>query len=253
VQIIKTSGVALAVTLFIVFHMVGCAGVSPVKPQEVKETKPQVKQEDTEKGWWYARFRMNWPPKADPAWHVDLLLAREVISTILEQYKSELLLWRFHRRAARDKTGHQFSFIFYSSPKTARQIFSALRSDHLLKTLKTNGMIVRDIYDDTSQIKRPDIDDTSDRHWSPPVKKTWPYFIMGVSEMWLKLIAEISAQPSNANTSASLRQKLDFYRDINEILLDTWKDQGRHALLHHLNAVFGYAPLVVYEKRLMNF
>jgi hypothetical protein len=34
---------------------------------------------------------------------------------------------------------------------------------------------------------------------------------------------------------------------------DLWQEEGRHAFLHHLNALFGYESLVVYEKKLMTF
>ena len=53
------------------------------------------------------------------------------------------------------------------------------------EAMKRAGLIIKDSYDDTSQITKPNIGDTSDLNWSSPVKKSWPYFMMGVSQMWL--------------------------------------------------------------------
>lgn len=32
-----------------------------------------------------------------------------------------------------------------------------------------------------------------------------------------------------------------------------WQNEGRHAFLHHLNALFGYEPILIIEKRPMRF
>jgi hypothetical protein len=45
----------------------------------------------------------------------------------------------------------------------------------------------------------------------------------------------------------------DYYRTVDKEVQEAWETQGRHAFLHHLNAIFGYAPVVVYEKKYMKF
>ena len=114
-------------------------------------------------------------------------------------------------------------------------------------------MIVRDAYDDTGAITRPNIEDTSDRSWSPAIQKSWPFYIMGVSEMWLNLIREVASQTSGGKTPATVEEQLRFYEQVNASIEQMWKDEGQHAFLHHLNAIFGYEPLTVREKRLMGF
>jgi len=205
------------------------------------------------KGWWYARFRIHWPENNDPTWHIDLLLAHKIISPVLFHYSSDISLWRFHRRAARDAEGHQFSLTFYSSSRTAKQVFNDIKSDTLLKRMKRAGLIIQDIYDDRDKIIAPNIQDTSDGHWSPPLRKSWPFFIMGICKMWLSLIVEISEGISPKPGGASLDKLLDFYRRVNEIMKTLWRDEGCHAMLHHLNAIFGYEPLFVREVNLRRF
>jgi hypothetical protein len=205
-----------------------------------------------EKGWWYTRFRIKWPENTEPSWHIDLLIAQEIIAPVLDQYSKEIFLWRFHRRAARDTEGHQFSFTFYSSPETAKQIFNILRSSIVLNKLKRSGLIIKDIYDNLGKIIAPDIKDTSDGNWALPVRKSWPFFIMGVCQMWLSLITEIYEGIPRQKKS-SLKKMQESYRQVNETINTLWREQGCHAMLHHLNAVFNYEPILVREVNLRRF
>jgi hypothetical protein len=207
-----------------------------------------------ERGWWSARFQMDWPEGTEPSWYVDALIAHRVISPALQKHKKEIDLWRFHRRAARDPGGHQFSFIFYSSPQTARAVLHSIQSDPDVSWMKSSGLVVRDSYDDPNNNSRPNIEDTSDKAWSGPVMRSWPYFIMGVSEMWLKLIFEYAGQQNIQNDGfLPLAEIQETYRQIHDSVEAAWEREGGHALLHHLNAIFGYKPVIVNRNRAMQF
>jgi hypothetical protein len=211
------------------------------------------KVEDSNKGWWNERFRMKWPKNKEPSWHIDLVLAHKIIAPILYQHKHNIDLWRFHRMAAGDLCGHQFSFSFYTTPETAYQICNSLKSDALLKKMKRAGVIIEDLYDFSDKVVAPNIEDTSDTKWSAPIKKSWPYFIMGVCQMWLKLITEIAENLSAGKKLTSLPKLLAFYQKVNEAVIKSWQEEGGHALLHHLNAIFGYDPVLIYEWNLRRF
>jgi hypothetical protein len=71
--------------------------------------------------------------------------------------------------------------------------------------------------------------------------------------MWLNLVAEIADQDLKDNRPASPEEIDAFYRQVNETVTELWQKNGRHAFLHHLNAVFGYESLIYWEKRFMNF
>jgi hypothetical protein len=229
----------------------GCATTGPgISPQK---TAPPPAKMALSQGWWSARFRMYWPQEEEPSWHIDLLLAHQIIAPVLEQYKDSIRLWRFHRRAARDEAGHQFSFIFYASAETAYHIFDTLRSDALLKEMKLTGAIIADIYDNPDLIAKPRIGDTSDPNWPSSIQSSWPYFIMGASRMWLNLIAATVADMPNPNRPLALEKKVERFKKVNATITSLWEKQGRHAFLHHLNALFGYEPLIFYEKRMLKF
>lgn len=89
----------------------------------------------------------------------------------------------------------------------------------------------------------------SDPVWDERLEKTWPYFIMGVSAHWLALIDEVSRE--QGEVPAALEPMLDHYRAVQEEVNEIWRFQGRHAYLHHLNAIFGYEPLLI--QRFMGF
>ena len=225
------------VASLVILVMAGCTSIGPLKPGGAGAAGL----ERTDKGWWYASFQINWPQDEDPSLDTDLLIAHKIISPVLNQYKKEILLWRFHRRAARDEAGHRFSFIFYTTAATARKIYAAIGSSAVLDQFQAEGVILRLILDDTSTIVRPGIEAASDRSWSPPLQKAWPYFIMGVSQTWLDLVSQYAenGRPKPLST-AEMR---DFYREIAQEMETTWRKEGGHAFLHHLNALFGYGPV----------
>jgi hypothetical protein len=205
------------------------------------------------KGWWYARFRIKWAEETEPLWHIDLLLAHRVAAPLLRTYHKEISFWRFHRRAARDPEGHQFSLAFYSNPDTAHRMIDSLKADKLLQKMKRAGIIIQDIYDDPAQLSTPRIEDTSDGTWSPQIRKSWPFYIMGVCQMWLSLITEVTATTPDQPKSSSLPKMIPFYQKVNDTIKTLWREQGAHSLLHHLNAIFGYEPVFVREVNLRRF
>ena len=180
-------------------------------------------------------------------------MAHKIVLPVLDKHRKDIYLWRFHRRAARDNAGHQFSFIFYASPSAARKIYRSIEADSLLNQLKQSGIIVRYIFDDTGTVKKPGIEDTSDPIWSRQIQKSWPYFIMGASQTWLDLIVQQSLSKAVENTPSSLTELTNFYQRLHQSINASWQTEGRHAFLHHLNAIFGYEPVIIYEKRLMRF
>lgn len=243
---------SLPCTLLLLFICFGCATVTPPASPE---PPPRVTAggQPSAPGWWAVRFKMKWAEGTTPSWHLDELVAYEVVSPALERYREQILLWRFHRRAAPDAGGHQFSFIFYATPQDAERIHASIRSSPVLALLKGRGVIEQDTYQDTSRLVQPNIEDTADPRWSLPLKRSWPNFIMGVSEAWLILISELAGE-RRGGRAGSAEPLVASYETVHKAVEKTWREEGSHALLHHLNALFGYAPLAVpADAHLMRF
>ena len=115
------------------------------------------------------------------------------------------------------------------------------------------GFLGEVVYSNPAEIKRPNIEDTSDPKWPDSIQNTWPYYITGVSRMWLNLVAEIADKDLEDDPPASQEEIDAFYRQVEESVTELWQNKGRHAFMHHLNAIFRYEPMIYYEKRFMNF
>lgn len=222
--------------------LAGCAGPAV----ELKPAPPYDKQADAASySWHHLRFQWAWPEDRGPDWSLDPLAADLVLSDLITRYQSSLPLWRFHRRAARTPAGHQFSFIFYTSPEVARQIRDAAAGHPVTRALRQRGVLER------VHMTRPDQPSkllaTSDEHWPESVQKSWPMFIMGVSQTWLALV-ELHAGDAAA-TADDLDAAMARYDKANEKIDELWYEYAQHAFFHHISGVFGYSP-VKFRKRM---
>jgi hypothetical protein len=229
------------ITVMLVLGLSGCASLAPVVEDSAATQQPQADAGALPEGegWWYARFHIDWPEGEPARWYVGTLIGGEVIAPIFDDYYQDVYIWRIHRRANRDGYGHVFSFIFYSSPQGAQRIYSAIQNHAVVKSLLENGQLTKVTVDDVTRITRPDIADTSDEHWPESVQKTWPAMIMGTSRMWLDLVSELAASES---AIGGLDAK---YKNVQEAVTAIWREQGQHAVLHHINAIYAYQPLLI--------
>ena len=76
---------------------------------------------------------------------------------------------------------------------------------------------------------------------------------MGASQMWLDLISQMARDEASTNAELSFDQLDEHYAGAGAAITSLWQNEGRHAFLHHLNALFGYEPILIIEKRHMRF
>jgi hypothetical protein len=205
------------------------------------------------KGWWDFSFDLLWPEGQEPNWYLDELIAQRIIGPEIEKFADDINLWRFHRRAMRDEAGHRFSFIVYTSSTTAANIRRNIENNAIYHVLVAQGQITALLAQDFGKNPKPEIEATSDTQWSLELQKSWPYFIMGASRAWLDLIARYEAELPPLAENFNFEQLQSRYLSIDARMAATWQAEGQHAFLHHLNALFGYVPLMYTERRYMNF
>lgn len=234
-----------ALFLLVVIFLGACAYQQPKLSSDSVVSSPQSMDVKGEADyWWYARFEMDWSDDNEPDFSKNLIIAHEVISPLLDRYADNISLWRFHRRAAHDAAGHQFSFIFYSTPDIAQAIYDDIDHSVLVDGLLATGDLLAVKLDNVNEPKRAGISATSDKKWSMTIQKSWPYFIMGVSVMWLDLVAQ-EVDDKALSSNRGIKERLDYYRKVNDRITALWNKEGRHALLHHINGIFGYEPLEI--------
>lgn len=208
--------------------------------------------------WRAIRFSVNWPEQSEPRWEVDLLLAKEVLEPLLNRYRNKIPLWRFHRRAAPDPTGHQFSLLVFADSETVASIYSELLQDAVVRSAIDKRLLMSVRLDLPIGSQPTAIEGASDAGWPVEIRKAWPFFAMGVSQSWLALLSsavkesavqgtavqETKAAAANTEKDDNLARMLIRYKKANELVSLLWRDAGGHAYLHHLSALFGYQPVI---------
>lgn len=230
--------------LFLILPILILSACTASKHPETCIAAPSVIGDAKATGWYRIGFEITWPENQEPSWYMDALLADRVVAPVIKQYRGNIRLWRFHRRANRDAAGHRFSFIFYSSGITSAQIIAAVKNQPSLQKLLTEKKLVRVDYADPQINDKPHIEDTSDPSWPLMVQKTWPSFIMGASEMWLGLVRELAAEDQKHEP----KDDETLYREVQKQLNVFWREHGQHPLLHHLNALFGYEEMIIIDR-----
>ncbi len=219
--------------LTLILFLAGCATVG-LKPQ------------DQQTYWWRVNFKLAWPEDQAPDFSYHLLIADQILRPVITEYENEIELWRFHRRAAPDAAGHRFSFLYYSTVEISERVNSEIKSHNLLSNLDQGYFIQAVYFTDGKADQMTLIEATSDLSWPLEIQRTWPHFIMGVSRTWLALIAEFRQQHSNTGQAAEVDLH-EYYHQLNKKFSAQWTSFGRHAYMHHLNALFGYVPVFMHE------
>lgn len=237
---------ARIILYFFAYLLSACAYQQPattVLPSGAARTAEQVQY------WWHVNYRIKWRENTEPEFFIDLLLADAVIEPILLLHRDAITYWRFHRRAIRDKAGHQFSFIFYADKDTARSIYQQVNRNEITGKMLEMNILQKILTDDPDRNTLTDINATSDKNWPLELQNAWPAYIMGASSTWLQLINQAikDDQPGN-----DINYLLGVYKQADATISGIWYEQGQHAFLHHLNAIFGYEPIRI-NKELLRF
>jgi hypothetical protein len=200
--------------------------------------------------WHKFYFRMNWPDNEKPKWWLDLFVVDSLFREILSSNRERIGLWRFHRRAIKDNSGHQLTLLCYMTKEDSKLINDVIQKSSTLKILIDNGQLREFSYEEGGK----NIEDSSDGNWSIEIQKSWPYFIDGVSEMLLEMIDVIRMDVAeDLGLHPPLQDPSDIerlYIKVNERLISLWQNEGSHAFFHHINALFGYAPLLAQPRNL---
>jgi len=228
--------------LLLILSLTACATVTPpVLNGDGLKSVPSNMAANTTPAWRICFFRITWPEGEDPAWAVDLLLAHQIIGPVLADLGPDIQSWRFHRRAARDNVGHQFRFLFYSDSTLAAEIINRIQQDPIRAQLLERQILQSVQCQSPNDMSQSGIGDTSDPNWPETVQNHWPAYIMGISQFWLGLIDDAITELGPPATDVD--NLLEQYQQADETVTTHWHVEGEHALLHHLNAIFGYQPI----------
>lgn len=197
--------------------------------------------------WYNHKFFIERPDPNSTRWWIDLFLFDTVVRDCIKAKGNDFVLWRIHRRADNDATGHAFSFLYYASPEVFKALESLISNHKVVEVLKSANLL-RDL----SHIEiGKNIEATSDGRWPLPLQKTWPYYIMGVSQMSLGLVDNIRHSPRPTYDATLINDYETYYTTIMTNFIQVWQNWGSHAFFHHINAIFGYVPLIAMPSQVV--
>ncbi len=189
------------------------------------------------KKWHIINFKIKWDrilPCKD--FFIDLIIIDLLFSPVIKKFKPNLVLWRLHRSATNE--GHIVRFIFYTTTETAKEVFEFITSNSFYTFIKDNYLETEiDLKEGSNKIEA-----TSDGKWPIEIQKSWPYYIMGASEMFINLIEDIKKKKTDKINKDNRVQLENYYKEIEEEIIDQWVRYGQHSFFHHLEAIFGYNP-----------
>lgn len=187
--------------------------------------------------WHFINFKIKWDKKFPVNFFVDLMIIDLLISPTIEKFEPKLILWRLHRSATKD--GHILRFIFYITPKISEDIFKNIEANKFYAFIKKNYL--EDLIEQEGSQK---IEGAGDSNWPQEINKSWPYYIMGVSNMFIKLIKEVKVSINNQPKENSKEELESYYKEIEKKIDDIWLRYGCHSFIHHLSAIIGYKPVI---------
>jgi len=200
--------------------------------------------------WYFYRFRLNDKSNKGTRWWIDIFIIDTIIRQVI-QNRSEFKidLWRFHRRSAKDKAGHQVSLCCYTTNLNSVKISDFIKRTEEFKILLKSNLLKKYFMEKGGT----EIEGSGDGSWSKEIQKTWPLFIQGASESILALILFISYNFRYSHDLNTILDIEEYYKNINEKLNLLWYNEGGHAFLHHLNALFGYEMIKTRQTVITSF
>jgi hypothetical protein len=187
--------------------------------------------------WHSIKFTIKWDGISAPKFFIDLIIMDLLVAPVIERFKSEFEVWRFHRRAIKDKRGHELSLLLYVESNEANEMFEQIASNNLFTLIKRNYL--------KSNIELEsgprEIEGRGDNSWPEDINKVWPYYMTGVCNMFVNLIKEIKANRiEKIDVNNAQNEIEDYYEELGKEIAAKWFKYGSHAFLHHMGAIFGY-------------
>lgn len=200
--------------------------------------------EQSEFEWRLFQFRMKWDRSSQAELHKDLLILHLIVAPIIEKYKSEddIQFWRCHRRAdPYDEAGHEFALYVYTRLDTAKKIKKDIEDNDIYMELLKKGHFEKKLNFIENGGKSPE--DLSG-NWHPLIRKTWPHFIQGSTEMLIALISEIKdyLRAKGELKEGNLEELISDYKKVDDLIAKLWMKDFQDAFAHNLYAIFGYKP-----------
>lgn len=193
--------------------------------------------------WYSFSFNISWDRNQEPKTWIDIFIIDTIVREVISQKKSEIVFWRMHRRWFVDEHGHELTFDCFTNEEASNEIERLIKDSDAFKVLQKNKLLVEVLERIPGGAEIHGL--TDKESWPECLKKSWTYYINGCCEMFLRLIENIKGGES---VPTDIQNAEQFYIKVNNELIRIWQSFGCNAFFHHLNAIFGYQPLLIQPR-----
>lgn len=176
------------------------------------------------------------------------LIANEILGPIIERLEEDIVVYRFHRTFNQAEKSHPFRLKLYGPLSLGSAVGEYIQRHGLYQEVKALGLLeLMENEDIACQAVNGEtqMKDDNDSSWPDEIKEVWPCYIHGVSRAWLGLVRLFADKEKEKVPHVTFKQKIDLYTKVNGLVAERWISCGCPAMLHHLNAVFGYKHIQV--------
>ncbi len=195
--------------------------------------------------WHCINLKLKCKDVSNPEFFVALAILDLLFAPAVKKFRKDFECWRFHWSSTQND-GHRLKFFFKTSSKKAGEItkfindlgFCAFAKSEYIETEE----IKSEIFGQCESSSK--IETISDENWPGEIQKSWPHYIMGVSDMAIALVEEAKKKQEELNQSDKVKLE-EYYKKVEVDVALMWKKYGNHAFFHHLALMLGNKEIAV--------
>jgi len=144
---------------------------------------------DAAQRWHSFTFQIARTKNGETQWWVDIFILDRILRDILEAEQAEVSLWRIHRRGEGGGHEQEFTLECRTYKEAADRIDKRIRENAGYTFLDSHKLMK---YVRPKPVAKPD--GLSETNWPAELKKAWPYYIHGVSKMFLEFAEQMKVR-----------------------------------------------------------
>ena len=198
--------------------------------------------------WHLINLKLKCEDISKPDFFVALIILDLLFAPAVKKFRKDFECWRFHWSST-NEDGHRLKLFFKTSSQKAEDITQLINSLDFCAFAKKEYLETQEIKQELFPPDKPDIsskiETISEENWPEEIKKSWPYYIMGASDMVITLIEEVKKKQADELDKNDKTKLEEYYKKVEVNMALAWKRYGNHAFFHHLALVLGNKEIAI--------
>ena len=196
--------------------------------------------------WYLINLKLKSKDFANPEFFIALAILDLLFTPTVKKFRKDFECWRFHWSST-PEDGHRLKLFFKTSSQKAEEIAKFVNGIDFCTFAKREYLETEEIKSEIfgSEESSSTIEVISDESWPEEIQKSWPHYIMGVSDMAIALVEEVKMKQGEEVDQSDKAKIEEYYKKVEAGIASIWKRYGNHAFFHHLALVLGNKEIVV--------